>query len=195
MKKPKATDTERAVVKKAAAALGGGRPPVHIYWDEDEKSHVRLLNSADHPESGVTAYSTVGLSEHPVYKGDEEMPFRLEFCGACASHFDAFDRILTTAAMFVINSKWYCEPGMIFDDLVSMYDASSTMEHLLFLPPFLWDELAEFHVDDSTVAWLLAVPISDAERDYAVRHGWDKLEDLFVERQIDIFDLERPSEV
>jgi hypothetical protein len=194
MKQPKVSETAKTTAKRAAAAIGGA-PSVHIYWDEDERSHVGLLSSADRPDRGVTTYSTVGLAEHPVHRNDEEMPFRLEFCGACRSEFAAFDQIIATAAFFVINSKWYCEPGMIFDGLVSMYDASSTMEHLLFLPPFLWEDLSEFHVDDLTVAWLLAVPISDAERGYAVRHDWNKLEDLFVERQIDIFDLERPSEV
>lgn len=191
---PKVTETARAIAKKATAAIGG-TPSVHVYWDDDHASHVGLLSSAERPEAGIKAYSTIGLAEHTVFKGGEEMPFRLEFCGACQSRFDEFDRVLATAAFFVINSRWFCEPGMIFPDLVSMYHPGATMEHLLFLPPFLWDELGEFHVDSLTVAWLLAVPISESEREYAVQNGWDKLEELFVERQIDIFDLDRSSEV
>ncbi len=194
MKQPTVTETTKTVAKKAASVIGGN-PTVHTYWDDDEQSHVGLLSAADRPVTGVTAYSTAGLAEHQVYMGDKEVPFRLEFCGACGSQFDSFDRVIATAAFFVINSRWYCEPGMIFDGLISMYDASPTMEHLFFLPPFLWEDLGELQVGDLTVAWLLAVPISEAERSFAVRHGWDSLEDLFVERQIDIFDLERASEV
>ena len=44
-----------------------------------------------------------------------------------------------------------------------------------------------------TVAWLLAVPITDAEAAYAGQHGAEALEDLFERAQIDLFDLDRDS--
>ena len=70
------------------------------------------------------------------------------------------------------------------------------MRHFLFLPPFLWEtELKTSQFGGKTVSWLLAVPISDAERQFAENRGSDKLEDLFVERQIDVFNIERLSVV
>ena len=43
-----------------------------------------------------------------------------------------------------------------------------------------------------SVAWLMAVPISECEYRYAEAEGPDRLEDLFEQQQIDIFDINRP---
>ena len=37
--------------------------------------------------------------------------------------------ILSTAAFCIINSKWFCYPGAIFPDIVSMYLKSSKIKH------------------------------------------------------------------
>jgi len=74
-----------------------------------------------------------------------------------------------------------------------MYDQSLTMKHLMFVTPFLWDEeLSAIEYESKTVAWLLAIPISETERVYAEEKGYEALEDLFEKKQIDIFDLDRP---
>ncbi len=74
-----------------------------------------------------------------------------------------------------------------------MFSASSTLNHVLLLPPFLWASLKTLELDDKTVAWLMAVPISDAELDFAERMGVDALETAFEKAQIDVFDLNRAS--
>ncbi len=48
-------------------------------------------------------------------------------------------------------------------------------------------------LDSKKVAWLLAIPISEAERSFAINNGSNKLEDLFEKHQIDIYDLDRSS--
>lgn len=45
------------------------------------------------------------------------------------------------------------------------------------------------------IAWLLAVPVSKAETEYAQRFGPEKLEKLFEQKNVDIFDLNRRSVV
>ena len=68
------------------------------------------------------------------------------------------------------------------------------MSDLYFCPPFLWgDKLQDVVVDGRPVAWLLAVPISRAEADFAEREGPQKMEALFERERIDIYDLNRPS--
>ncbi|MMZ71657.1 Antitoxin YqcF [compost metagenome] len=68
------------------------------------------------------------------------------------------------------------------------------MKHMLFVPPFLWEEqLQTIDFQDKKVAWLLAVPISENEYLFAQEYGSNKLEDLFEQKQIDIFDIERKS--
>jgi hypothetical protein len=50
-------------------------------------------------------------------------------------------------------------------------------------------------VDYKTVAWLLAVPISDAEAQLRAERGSDALETRFEEAEIDIFNPNRHSVV
>ena len=95
-----------------------------------------------------------------------------------------------------MNSKWSCSPGTIFPDVVDMYGCSTTLKHLMFVSPFLWDEKLEtLELPSKTVDWLLAVPISEMEYQFAQAEGSGRLEDLFEEYQIDIFDINRPSVV
>jgi antitoxin YqcF len=118
----------------------------------------------------------------------------VEFLGACASAYDQFANVVSTAALNVIKDQWFVYPGRIFPGAVATYYPDFTMKHLLFVPPFLWDELVQTQeFPDKTVAWLLAVPISENEMRYASTNGPDALEELFEQEQIDAFDLERPS--
>ena len=45
------------------------------------------------------------------------------------------------------------------------------------------------------LSWLLAVPISEAERKLLMDKGFYVLERLFTDREIEYFDLNRPSVV
>jgi hypothetical protein len=187
---------DHKVIAKAAASAFGGCPNVDRYWDESRKTSVDIVSCKDSPWSGVTSYSTVGVSDIPLFKEGEELKARTELVGACGSKYVDFPNYLSTAAFFVINSGWFVAPGIIFPDVLAMYNASKTMKHFLFLPPFLWDErLQTINLNSRNVAWLLAIPISQEELHMAELEGVPMLEDHFEKHQIDIFNLERLSVV
>lgn len=153
-----------------------------------------MLSCNDRPYDGVTSYSTIGLSGHSIDQTVDNLPLRVEIVGACASGYECFPNILGSCAFNIINTKFTCYPGAIFQNVVKYYIPDSPMKHILFTPPFLWeDKLTTINFDDKKVAWLLAVPISDKEFEYAKKYGTDALENLFEEHQIDIFDLKRKS--
>lgn len=188
-------DSSRVVAKTAAAAFGG-TPRITRFWDDDHHNSVDILSCEDGPQLGVTAYSTVGLSEWPLHYGAEEHHTRLEVVGACGSGFQGYDNALATTAFNIINSSWFCYPGAVYPDVLSLYGSSPTMKHFLFVVPFLWeDELPTLELEHRSIAWLLALPISNEERSFVESNSSDELEELFQERQIDIFDLARPSVV
>jgi antitoxin YqcF len=189
------SDENRQIAKYLRAAFGGA-PKVARYWDEANRSCVDVLTSEGQPQPGVSSFATIGLSDVPLMRDGREYPARVELVGACASATPGYGNMLATAAFCVINSQWFCGPGEVFPDVVSMYGASHTMKHLFFVPPFLWeDRLQTLTLPSKTVAWLLAVPISEAERLLAVEHGADRLEERFEAEQIDLYDLDRPSVV
>jgi hypothetical protein len=58
--------------------------------------------------------------------------------------FDKIPNILSSCAFYLIKNKWTCQPNDIWKSMVEMYYTSSDMNHILFTPPFLWeDKLSE----------------------------------------------------
>jgi len=172
----------------------GQRPRITRFRDEHETRWVDIAQATDSPVAGVTSYATLGLSDWPLMDDGQEYPVRVEFLGACAGSYNQFANVLSTAAFNVIKDDWFVYPGRIFPDVVAMYYPAFPMKHLLFVPPFLWEEsFSTQEFPDKTVAWLFAVPISEDEMQYARIDGADALEELFEHKQIDVFDLERTS--
>lgn len=84
-----------------------------------------------------------------------------------------------------------CYPGYIVRNIIEQYVEETEMKHILLTDPFLWDEANRFQYEDISIAWLMAVPISESELSYATKHGGKALEELFEEKDIDIFNLYR----
>lgn len=185
---------QKKLIARTALNAFGGKPTVTKYWDDNKHNSIDILTTIERPYEGVSSFSTIGLLDYSIGYSVDETPLRLEIVGAIGSEYANFPNILATCAFFVINSKTTCSPGTIFRDVVSMYEPSSEMKHILLVPPFLWEEsLKTIDLPDKKVAWLLAVPISENEYIYASEKGTDALEDLFEKEEIDIFDLERKS--
>jgi hypothetical protein len=190
------SNEQKEVAKYTASAFMVDKPPISRFWDDDHTNNVYVLEAADSPQRGVTSYATVGLSDHPLIFKDKEFGTRVEIIGACGSKFSDFANVLATLAFCVMNSKWFCAPGIIFPDIMKMYDLSLTMSDIYFCHPFLWDDrLKSTRLGKKDVAWLLAVPISKEESAFAKEFGSEKLEELFSEKDIDIYNLDRASVV
>ncbi|TMR89305.1 suppressor of fused domain protein [Nonomuraea basaltis] len=126
--------------------------------------------------------------------GGEEYPLRIELLGACKSRFESFANALAASAIRIISTRKFCAPGVIFPNILTTPGESGDMKHFLFLSPFLWDDPFEaMELDDKKVAWLRAVPISDAELQCALDKGVSELEGILEANSIDIFDLNRSS--
>lgn len=187
------SDKNKQIAKLALDAFGG-KPTVFNYLDDNNSSSVDVLSSQNRPYEKVTSISTIGLSDYSIGLFVEGIPLRVELVGAYATEFDRFPNVLATCALCVINSNYKCYPGAIFHDTVKMYYPQYVMKHVLLTTPFVWEEeLETVHFPDMTVEWLLAVPISEQEYRYTLEKSVDALEDLFVEEQIDMFDIGRKS--
>ena len=169
-----------------------GKPNVSKYWDDENVSSVDLL-TAVRPDEDIISYSTIGLSDHSIDYNVDGTPLRVEIVGACAAKFDQYSNLLATCAFYIINSKFSIFHGKIFQDMIEMYFPASQMKHVLFVSPFLWEDLKTLVFPDKKVAWLMAVPISENEYLFAQEKGTEMLEELFEQKEIQIFDIERKS--
>lgn len=101
---------------------------------------------------------------------------RVELAGVAPTTASAFPQLLATAASAVQRDGWLAAPGVVFRDLLAEYDLSDRLPHVMWVPPFAYEELARLQVDDLSVHWLLAIPISEAERLLLVEEGYAALE-------------------
>lgn len=192
----KATAAQKLIAKRLLSVAPSEAPSFTDYWDDKKENSVVIFRSLDTPEFGLATYSTVGLCESELLIDGKDLNIGLEIITACRRDTPQLENIISSAAFCVINSKWACAPGVIFPDILSMYNASNTLSDLYFCPPFLWNEMLDgLVIDGKKVAWLLAVPISKSETEFASQFGPKALEDLFEKKNIDIFNINRDSVV
>jgi hypothetical protein len=181
--------TDKAVARTAASAFGG-KPRVDRFYDDAEEHSIDLLSCTQRPNAGFASYSTVGLYRTPNTLDDTDV--RVELAGVCSIEATEFPNVLATAAFGIVKEHWLCAPGVVFPALLSDCGLSETLQHVVWVPPFPWEELAAVSIDDNLeVHWLLAVPISDSERQFLIDRGYDVFEALFSEHEVPYFDLDR----
>jgi len=170
----------------------GGRPKITTHLDVGEQNSVSIAGLTDCPEPGITSYSTVSLSDFPIYLTGREFESRIEIAGAAPSQVDHFAEALGTAAFCVIKDRWACHPYAIFPDVMAMYDLSATMAHVMFMEPFFWPALEDsVQFPDRLVTWLQMIPISESEYRFAESESPAALGQLFEDQEIDVCDLRR----
>lgn len=190
------SEADKRVGLKVAEAFDGGEfDRVARFWTDDESAYVDVAKYDGSPGPGIVAYSTLGLSAAPLMDGATEMPFRVELCGAADEGFDGFANMLASAGFAVLDGE-FVYPDRILGGIVAGYYPDLEMKHLLLMTPFLWGErLRSFDAAGRQVAFLQAVPISDAELDLALRTSVDEMTDLLMARGAEPTDLGRASVV
>jgi hypothetical protein len=189
----RAPETGRAAARAPAAAVGGKPLTIDNYADVDESHHVDILSCKDRPSPGLVSYSTLGVHLVPNLLDDED--FRVELAGIAEDTVEKFPNLLSTAAFYVIKDRWHVAKGIVFEDLVTRYKLSKTLQHLMWVEPHEWEELAGVDVGGLSINWMLAVPISESERQYLFDNGYHKLQELFIDREVEYWDLNRRSVV
>jgi hypothetical protein len=185
---------ENRKIARYVASVFGGTPRVGEYHNTSGRLAVGILSSRDRPVEGVTSYSTIKLSDHPLPWGEGEFPARLELAGGCVNTEPAFPNLLASAAFHIMQSDALYGPGTVVPDLVGRSGVETSCPHLYLTAPFLWgDRLNSLDCGTKTVTWLLAMPISEAEYAFLRQHGDRALEHLLEEREVDTFDPRRPS--
>lgn len=101
-------------------------------------------------------------------------------------------RVLASAASYHRNND-----PLELNDTVNIGESwqdYSQCDHALISLPYLDGEDLEIYENDKGHLhnlWL--IPITEAERDYKIKHGWEALEELFEERQLGYLDTNRGS--
>lgn len=185
---------DNKVIARYVAKAFGGTPSVREYLHDNLPLRIDILSTKDQPDTNLTSFGTLGLSDTPLKWGDGEFPTRIELCAAAASSFDQFPNIISSASFNVMRTQVVCHPGTVMPNYVAEYYPNTSLPHLYFTSPFPWeDELKSMDLPSKKISWLLCFPISDAESTFLKSHGEEKFEDMLEAEGADIFDLNRHS--
>ncbi len=186
-----ATETACAAAQELADSFGVA-PKINVYRTESGEEGVAIATFADCPAPAIHSVGTVSLSDHDL--GYDHDGLRLEIVAAYPAAAQAFPNMIASSALAVIRGDWRLRRGAVHPDVVKMYGLSATLEHVVFVRPFLWgDGPRDLDAGGRTIGWLMAVPISEAERAYAEASGAIALENLLAKHRVDSLDLNRPS--
>jgi len=115
----------------------------------------------------------------------------VELLGACAAALLQFDNLVASCVFESMKNGANIAYGSFIENILDQYRLSSTLRHVTFVAPILWDGLDKAVVGEKTVYWLLMLPLSDSELTFLKQNGIDALEKVFEKMQIDIFDINR----
>jgi len=173
---------------------------IDSHYDEDKKNFIDIFTCDDPRYPRIKICGTIGVSDYPnkIEMNDNSfinIPIELLIGGYAESKM--LTNILSTAGFYITNNGWECQPGSVFMRIIEMYFETSEMKHIMFISPFLWEDklLKPLKLETKTVHWLLCIPISDKELEYKMENGASALEDIFQEKDIDIFDINRNSAI
>jgi len=101
--------------------------------------------------------------------------------------------VAATIGFYIVKDGWRVAPGVTFADMVGMYAPELAAKHVVFVPPFQWDDgrLTKVALADRTVYPLLAVPITDGELRLVRDYGVDELQDRWERQSTDALDWGR----
>jgi len=185
------SEDHKAVARHLMTSIGG-MPSVQQYWDKAKRSSIDIVSVPDRPQPGLVTHSTLGLFEHSIGLDGGAKPLRAELMLTLRADDIAAPKILSTCAMDVINDKIAIRPGSLLVGAVSLYRVGLAMTDILVVSPFIW-AIPAIELSDKTVGWLAAIPISEAERNYAMEKGGDALDRVLGEKGAEVFNLERAS--
>jgi hypothetical protein len=186
--------SDNKTLARTIADAIGFHPKVVKYWDKDNVNSIDILSCEDPLDKELLFYSTLGLSDFPVYVNGNEFKYRIELLAGGKKSDTAVANILSTCAFYITKDKWECRPGAVFMRIVEMYNKQSPLKHIYFSTPFPWqDKINLIKLDTKSVACLLCVPISESELNYKLKNGDNALEKLLQEHDVDVFDYKRAS--
>ncbi len=170
----------------------GGTPKVSRYYNDDESKEIDIMVCRDSIYKDTLVFSTIGLCQYDIGLKVEKRDLRVELLSIGNKKDEKWANILASTAFEVMDTG-SCGYGAIIQSVVREYFPCSSLEHVLLLSPAFWDNYDTLSDDETIVAWLQLLPISESERQFVLTNGVEKFDKLLEEKETDVLDMERLS--
>lgn len=172
----------------------GENAAIAEHFDEQQNIVVRVLSCFDDENEKIKSYATIGLSDYRLGKDKSGIALGAELVARTLGGDEFTDRALAEVVRAIRGQNLLPKPGIIFANAVSGFSDTCQLKHFLFTVPSMWEnKLYPLQFKTKTVLWLQAIPISDAEKQYAEKHGANALGEKMTEAGVDLVDMARKS--
>ncbi|MDQ1097669.1 MULTISPECIES: suppressor of fused domain protein [Chryseobacterium] len=163
-----------------------------ISHEKDQK--FLFAKFRDLPIENVTTYTSLGLSNHVLaIKDDKNVRIEILFSIYTEQESERVTDLLFYVANKIIDKHKFPLRGQIIDIPESILEDSSLTSLYVSIPVFFDENFAVLKGTnpDTVFAWLF--PIYKEEKDFIVKHGWSKFEDILENGECDFWDLNREN--
>lgn len=180
------TERAQSVFAHYRLRLGVDRPPVTSFYSDDRSLSLDLMEVADLPSQGLITVATLGLSD--VANASPSGDVRVELLLAAPTAVAHASNVLATTAFDVMRGPFPgAWPGALKPRAIERNQPDAAMPDVLIVSTFSWEDLDPL----PDVHFLQVIPVHASESAYCLENGSDALEQLFEDRQIDIYDWQR----
>lgn len=183
---------ENIIQKYLSKAFVGDDKIMEFHPDSGEM--IRVLKTS-HPDEVTYLGSIGGFSRQMQSSFFVERRLRVELISAVSMDYeDLMSSLLVSLVKRMDDPKCEYKPQTIIPNVIS-FDGS-IMKHVYLCDPFLWaNGLPSITVGGYTIAFLHALPISDAEARYLSEFGPNEFENALEAKNVAYYDLGRISSV
>lgn len=177
---------------KHLCRYGGVNATVLANTDQSGTHTIEVFRA---DSDGGVLLSTIGLMD--IAQGaNASAPIFTEILMDSRKPDDKLGSVLATIAFHVMQFKAPLAPGVMFERAIDLYFPQHALPHAMLVVPFQWrDEMQRVELATKTIHPLLALPISQAEREFVVENSPHALEQVWQARQVDVLDWGRASAV
>jgi hypothetical protein len=153
---------------------------------------VDLVTAINSPRTGINSFSTIGLSVMPIGYLSGSVYLGSELVGMAAAGFDRYIDVLSACVDDILHLKARLFPGAVYKDAFKKIYPDVTVKHLIFDTPRGWEkDPLTIDLGLRQAAWLMAVPVTEAELRLYSDSDSGELQDRFDEQNTDLAVLNR----
>jgi len=194
MNEPHHNPDDLKIRKALTAVIGDIKDVRHLL--EHDGHRMDIVMSENSPRAGVNSYSTIGLSVIPIGYLSGSVYLGAEIIAAAGAGFEPFVDVLAACVDDILHSRFRLFPGAVYKDAFKAAYPDAQVKHLIFDTPQGWEnDLLTLDLGLRQAAWIMAVPVTDAELRLFSESESGELQEQFEARKVDLYDLTRPSVV
>jgi hypothetical protein len=182
------------ILETLTDVIGEVKTTRHLH--EHDGRRMDIVMSENSPRAGVNSYSTIGLSVIPIGYLSGSVYLGAEIVSAAGAELVNYMDVLAACVDDILHSKFRLFPGAVYKNAFNGTYPDLCVKHLIFDTPQGWEkDLLTLGLGTRQAAWIMAVPVTEAELRLYSDSESGELQEQFEARHVDLYDLNRSSVV